>query len=55
MSDLCEEQGRQLRESRERQAESESYAFELRGRIAKLSERNTASEVSDIADNRYAS
>jgi hypothetical protein len=29
-----------------RQLESENYVAELRGRVAKLSERNTASEVS---------
>lgn len=42
---LYEEQGRGLVEAQERQTQSESYASELRVRVAKLNERNSASEV----------
>lgn len=43
---LYESQGSQLREALERQTLSDSYVLELRGRLAKVTERNTASEVS---------
>jgi kinesin family protein 4/21/27 len=49
VNDLYEEQGRQLQDARERQIQSENYASELRGRVAKLNERNHSSEVSRIA------
>jgi hypothetical protein len=46
MNDLYEEQARQLQEARDMHAQSETYASEMRSRVAKLNERNSSSEVS---------
>jgi len=43
---MYEAQGVQLQTAIQLQADSENYVLELRGRLAKLSERNAASEVS---------
>jgi hypothetical protein len=43
---MYEAQGQQLQLAIQAQVENESYVVELRGRLAKLTERNTASEVS---------
>lgn len=48
ISDLYEEQGRQLVELQDQQSSNETYVNEFRARLAKLTERNTASEVSVI-------
>jgi len=42
---MYEAQGQQLQTAVQLQADSENYVIELRGRLAKLSERNAASEV----------
>jgi hypothetical protein len=43
---MYEAQGSQLQTAIQLQVESESYVSELRGRLAKLTERNADSEVS---------
>jgi len=43
---MYEAQGVQLQSAIQLQADSENYVLELRGRLAKLTERNAASEVS---------
>jgi len=43
---MYEAQGVQLKSAIQLQADSENYVLELRGRLAKLTERNAASEVS---------
>jgi hypothetical protein len=43
---MYEAQGQQLQTAIQLQADSENYVLELRGRLAKLTERNAASEVS---------
>lgn len=43
---MYEAQGQQLQTATQLQADSENYVVELRGRLAKLTERNAASEVS---------
>lgn len=46
LTDMYEAQGLQLQTAVQLQADSENYVLELRGRLAKLTERNAASEVS---------
>ena len=46
LTDVYEAQGFQLQTAIQLQADSENYVLELRGRLAKLTERNAASEVS---------
>jgi hypothetical protein len=46
LTNMYEAQGQQLQTAVQLQAESENYVLELRSRLAKLSERNAASEVS---------
>lgn len=46
LADLHEEQSQQVLAARERQIQNETYVNELRGRVAKLSDRNSSSEVS---------
>ena len=46
VNDIYDDQGRQLQEAQERFAQNETYVVELRTRLAKLTERNTSSEVS---------
>jgi hypothetical protein len=46
LTDMYEAQGSQLQTAIQLQVESESYVSELRGRLAKLTERNADSEVS---------
>lgn len=53
MNDLYEEQARQLQEARDMHAQSETYASELRSRVAKLNERNSSSEVSGAMARRH--
>lgn len=48
ISDLYGEQNAQLLEAQTRQASNDGYVTELKGRVAKLSERNTSSEVGRI-------
>jgi len=48
ISDLYGEQNTQLLEAQTRQASNDGYVTELKGRVAKLSERNTSSEVGRI-------
>ena len=43
---MYETQGQQFQTAIHLQADNENYVLELRGRLAKLTERNTASEVS---------
>lgn len=45
LSAMYEEQGQYFDEVRERQSQNEVYVLELRGRLAKLNERNATSEV----------
>ena len=45
VTEMLEDQGRELEEAKQRLAQSETYVVELRSRLAKLTERNTASEV----------
>ena len=49
LTDLFESQGQQLQTAIQLQADNENYVLELRGRLAKLSERNSASEVSLVS------
>jgi hypothetical protein len=48
LTDMYEAQGVQLQTAIQLQADSENYVLELRGRMAKLTERNAASEVSSV-------
>lgn len=43
---MYETQGQQLQTAVQLQADSDNYVLELRGRLAKWTERNAASEVS---------
>jgi hypothetical protein len=47
---MYEAQGQQLQTAIQLQADSEIYVLKLRSRLAKLTERNAASEVSYLQD-----
>lgn len=55
ISDLYEDQGRQLVEAQDRHVTNEIYVTELRHRVSKLTERNSSSEVCTSTSSRHSS